>query len=196
MTTKIPTAMMAVDIATQAELDAEATTRGNADTANAAAAAAAALKQSGDTVQMVSSESGTVATGTTVIPLDNTIPQSTEGDQYLTVSITPASASNTLVIDAVLMLANSAAGGRLMVALFQDATASALAVTSQTFASAGQSQTIRLRHIMAAGTTSATTFKIRAGANNAGTTTLNGEAGAQLFGGAAASSLTVTEIKA
>lgn len=187
--------MMSADIATQDELDAEATTRGNADTANAAAAAAAALKQTGDVVQVVTSETGAVATGTTTIPLDDTIPQNTEGDQYLSLAITPTNVNNKLIIDVVAVAANSAAGGRLIMGLFQDTTANALAAVQQTFASASQAQNLKMRHIMTAGTISATTFKVRIGANNAGTTTLNGEASTRQFGGVMASSITITEIK-
>ena len=40
------------------------------------------------------------------------------------------------------------------------------------------------------------TFKVRAGANAAGTTTFNGTGGARRMGGVAASSITITEIKA
>jgi hypothetical protein len=52
-----------------------------------------------------------------------------------------------------------------------------------------------MTHYMTAGTTSATTFKVRGGVN-AGTLTFNGEVGARLFGGVCASSITVTEIAA
>lgn len=133
-----------------------------------------------------------VATGTTTIPLDDTIPQNTEGDQYLSQAITPTNASSTLQIDAVLFLSNSGNQDQT-VALFQDATANALAATNM-FLTAGKSLTVFLRFYEVAGTTSATTFKVRSGGENAGTTTLNGQASARLFGGAAASSLTVTEI--
>jgi hypothetical protein len=47
---------------------------------------------------------------------------------------------------------------------------------------------------MTSGTTSATTFKVRAGANAAGTTTFNGTAGARLFGGVMASSMVIREV--
>ena len=47
---------------------------------------------------------------------------------------------------------------------------------------------------VATGTTSATTFKIRAGGNGAGTWTFNGQSGARRYGGVEASSITITEI--
>lgn len=144
--------------------------------------------------QVVQNATGAVATGTTVIPLDDTIPQSSEGDQYLSQAITPVSASSTLIIDVVVVLATSAVSGFMTAALFQDAGANALAVASQYTPSNNAVVSVCFRYKMPAGTTSATTFKVRAGGNNAGTTTLNGQSGGRLWGGVAASSLTITEI--
>ncbi len=51
-----------------------------------------------------------------------------------------------------------------------------------------------LIHSMISGTTSATTFKVRAGGNSGlGTTTFNGSASARKLGGSLASSITITE---
>ena len=145
--------------------------------------------------QVVNTETGAASTGTTVIPADDTIPQNTEGDQYMSLSITPLNASSTLVIEAVVNASNSNAGTNLITAaLFQDATAGALAVAAARAPSGANLACVTLRHKMTAGTTSATTFKIRAGGDKAGTTTFNGELGNRLFGGTIASSITITEI--
>ena len=53
---------------------------------------------------------------------------------------------------------------------------------------------VHIRHEMAAGTTSSTTFKVRIGGSTAGTLTFNGSGGSGLFAGTIASSLSVTEI--
>lgn len=53
-----------------------------------------------------------------------------------------------------------------------------------------------LKHRMVAGTTSATTFKFRAGTNVGGTTTFNGRAGGRIFGAITKSSIVITEYKA
>lgn len=137
------------------------------------------------------------ATGTTQMPCDDTIPQSGEGDEYLTKAITPKSATNILVIETNLLLGFNASVSveNQTVALFQDATANALAATSTWFPVSGGTLTMSLRHIMLAGTTSSTTFKIRSGNHNAGTTRLNGTAGARRFGGVASSTLKITEYK-
>lgn len=152
------------------------------------------VKLTGDTVQVVNSQVTALATGTTIIPRDDTIPQITEGDQYLSLAITPTSASNTLIIDVVIALSNSA-NTEIIAALFQDSTANALKAACSYNGALDATRTISFRHIMTAGTTSATTFRVRAGGANAGTTTLNGIAGARLFGGVAASSITITEIR-
>jgi hypothetical protein len=145
----------------------------------------------GKVIQMVNTQTGTSATGTGNIPADNTIPQITEGDQYMSLAITPTSASSILLID---VFAMSAAGNDTIhsAALFQDSTANALASTAGLIAGTDKMYTFAFRHKMTAGTTSATTFKVRIG-GNAGTTTFNGRAGGQYFGGTMASSITITE---
>jgi len=150
----------------------------------------------GNFVQEKSSNRTSVFSTSSVIPPDDTIPQNTEGAEVLTVSITPTSATNILVIEFNTFLNASALGGT-GAALFQDSTANALAATCLgTIASSGYLLNGSLRHVMTAGTTSATTFKIRAGMLNAGPTLyLSGYAGSRLFGGVASTVLTVKEYK-
>lgn len=150
----------------------------------------------GRAVQTVNSQTGAVATGTTLIPYDDTIPQNTEGDQYLSLAITPTNAASKLKIDVVLSVSTSAAARNIIAALFQDTTANALAAMTWTEASATFQHLIAFTHYMTAGTTSATTFKVRAGLDNAGTLTVNGSNSARKLGGVLASSITITEIAA
>jgi hypothetical protein len=147
----------------------------------------------GDVVQPVSTQDGAVATGSTTMPQDDTIPQNTEGNQYMTRAITPTSAANLLRIEHEGVYTN-ASDNTFSIALFQDAVANALAAITMRLAQAGQPQPAPLKYTLLAGTTSSTTFKIRAGANGAGTTTFNGTAGARLMGGVMASYLSVDEI--
>lgn len=153
-----------------------------------------AVSGAGAIVQVVNTQTGAVATGTTVLPIDDTIPQNTEGDEYLTRAITPTSATNKLRIDVVMSLGCGTASRAISVALFQDTTANALAAVQQWQVTAGGNLVICLTHFMTAGTTSPTTFKVRAGPNAAGTVTLNGSAGTRQFGGVSASSITISEI--
>lgn len=150
--------------------------------------------RAGEVVQVVNSTSGAVATGTTVLPLDDTIPQNTEGDEYMTLAVTPKAATNKLKIEVTVVLASSA-GGTLAAALFQDSTAGALAVVGTRVDTTGSLYTLSFTHYMAAGTTSATTFKVRCGNSAAGTVTFNGVAAGREYGGVMSSSITITEIK-
>jgi len=150
----------------------------------------------GKTVQMVNTQTGAVSTGTTIIPLDDTIPQNTEGDEYMTLTITPKNTANILLIDVVCNIATPS-NDQAVAALFQDTTANALAVAANGADIAQRMSNIKLTHKMTAGTTSATTFKVRANGNDAGTYTFNGQvtAGVRGFGGVVASSITIREYK-
>ena len=145
-------------------------------------------------VQIVNAQFNAAATGSTQIPNDDSIPQITEGDQYMTLAITPASASNILNLTITAYAANTSAQTQITVALFQDATANALAVGSwRTGTQSNAPATIAFTYRMVAGTTSATTFRIRIGAGDAGTITFNGAGGARNFGDIPKSSITITE---
>lgn len=149
---------------------------------------------SGSVIQTVTTLTGAVATGTTAIPYDDTIPQITEGTEFMTRAITPNNSSNILLIE-VTFFGTTSDTNQLAVALFQDATAGALAAVAQRCAS-GDGGTIKLVYVMAAGTTSSTTFRVRAGTSGGGTITINGTGGGRLYGGVAASSIVIKEIKA
>jgi hypothetical protein len=150
----------------------------------------------GFAVQMAQVTSGSVSTGSTVMPADNTIPQITEGDQYMSVSITPKSTTDILVIRAVVLLSASVGTDAIVAALFQDTTANALAATEQFQTQSGGVVTLVVEHVMTAGTISSTTFRLRAGSNSAATLTFNGVGGTERYGTAVKSTLTVTEYKA
>jgi len=162
-----------------------------------ALAAGATATGFGKVVQVVNVQTGAVVTGSTVIPLDNTVPQITEGNEFMTLAITPTSATNKLLISVNCCMANShAAGNTSTVALFQDSTANAIAASTFSATGSHQRKTFSFEHYMTSGTASATTFKVRGGSNNAGTATLNGGAGVQDMGGVLSSSITITEISA
>ncbi len=140
--------------------------------------------------QIVATQTGAAATGTTLVPWDDTIPQIGEGDEYMTRAITPKSATSQLLIEVTFNFSNSGADV-ITVALFQDATNNAL----KAVASAVLDETnVKFSHLMTSGTTSATTFKVRAGPNSGGTLTFNGNTGARKLGGVMASSIVITEI--
>ena len=146
----------------------------------------------GETVQVRRNQTGASATGTGTIPMDDTIPQNTEGNEYMAQAITPRMAINLLHIHHNAFYGNSAVNN-LIAAIFKDTTADALATRVVTVASANYFVTLSVDHFISAGTTSSTTFKIRVGGSVAGTTRINGQT-ARLFGGTAAAIMQVTEI--
>jgi hypothetical protein len=148
----------------------------------------------GAVVQVVNTMDVTKKTGTTQLPIDDTIPQITEGDEYMTCSITPKSTTNKLLIQ-VVAYASPSAADNMGIALFQDATANALNSFVFYVATATAIFPFTINHYMAAGTTSATTFRVRIGRGTTGaTTTFNGSNGSRLMGGSMGSSITITEI--
>ena len=142
----------------------------------------------------------TEQTGTTSMPADNTIPQNDEGDQFHSIALTPSSASNILLIDATIQLA-ATTSDRVCTALFQDTTADALVANthSNEGGTPDEQHQCRIVYKMVAGTTSSTTFKLRAGQGaGAGTVTCNGSTDTTLdgsYGGKAATTITVWEYK-
>ncbi len=151
---------------------------------------------SGSNLQIVNTQTAAAATGTTTIPYDDTIPQSTEGNQYMSLSITPSSVASKLKID-VVIYASGDVVSRTIAALFQDSTTNALCANSVSQTTeAGTASPICFTYYMTAATISSTTFKVRAGLSVAGTTTLNGISNNRRLGGTNYSSITITEIKA
>jgi len=143
--------------------------------------------------QIQTFSTGAVATGTTLIPIDDTIPQITEGDQYMSLAFTPTNAASTLEIDVVLFCASSVANNYLAACLFQDAIANALAVGSVFSSGISWHKEISFKFIVSAASVTARTYRVRAGGSVAGTFTLNGSSGARFYGGVMASSITVKE---
>jgi hypothetical protein len=138
----------------------------------------------------------TVTATTTVIPYDDTIPQITEGVEVMTVSITPKSTTNRLRISFLGNFGSTSSTEHTTVALFQDSTANALTAVEADFDGNVHLGQAAIEYEMAAGTTSATTFRIRFGPG-AGTSIINGISGsARKYGGVMAARLSVTEITA
>ena len=150
-------------------------------------------KTAGSILQVVNYQFGTIVTTTTQIPLDNTIPQNTEGGEFASLAITPTSATSKLFIQLNYFYAASAAA-HVSTAIFQDSTANAIAAQTTYLSVGGENQQAAINYFMTSGTTSSTTFKARIGANNSNTITVNGNTSAALFGGVGLSSMTIMEI--
>lgn len=147
----------------------------------------------GTVVQTVRTDTGALATGTTVMPYDDTPPLSGEGDQYMSLAITATSSAHLLEIESDLHTSSSAATTASH-ALFQDAAATSVKATSNS----GQTVTLIeqgfMQHLMLANTGASTTFKVRVGYNAGATTTFNGVSSGRYFGGVMNSYMKILEI--
>ena len=168
----------------------------NGTTGITAPAATFAGGVSGSVVQAVEATPYTTwSTGTAAIPADDTIPQNTEGGQYQSVSITPKNSANRLVIEAIAECVSADSSRTITGAIFQDSNANAIATGQNVNAGAGSVCQLIVRHEMAAGTTSATTFYFRIGPA-LGTVSINGTTSARTLGGTQAVRMRVTEFAA
>lgn len=145
-----------------------------------------------NTSNQVYFETGALATGTTILPHDDTIPQNNEGDEYMVCTFKPTSSLSKLKIH-VSANGDATGAGTNSMALFQNNTANAIAGCWSPRASTDRFH-LELSHYMTAGTTNPIVFRVRIGNSGAGTTTFNGVASARIFGGVSASSISVEEI--
>ena len=147
----------------------------------------------GTAIQTAYSQIVTSTTTTTTIPLDDTIPQSTEGAEFLTVTITPKKIGNVLRVQAIIFfgLSGNSIGAA---ALFKNSDASAVAAVAQVNNTAVSVMTLNYYETITSLT--AITFKVRCGPTGAVTFRINGGTAARVFGGVTNSSITVQEIQA
>jgi hypothetical protein len=143
--------------------------------------------------QIVFFRTSDYSSGSTIIPIDNTIPQNTEGDQYMSIDFIPLSSKSILEIDVNATLSFSSSG-TITMALFQDSVANAICSKPAGFVGGpGEMIGAFMRHILKSTSTSLTTFKFRAGNVNAGTTYFNGN-GSAIYNNTLFSSITIKEI--
>lgn len=155
------------------------------------------VRRPGDVVQTIVMSTNAVATGTATIPNDDTIPQSGEGTQFLSGSITPTSKANELIHENAIGYAANITAAWVIAALFQDSDANAIA-SNHTYVhpTANAAIPVPILHRMLAGTTAAITFKLRAGLSAAGTLTFCGVNGARFLGGSKTVGHVIREIMA
>ena len=138
------------------------------------------------------------------IPWDDTVPQITEGTELLAVSITPKKATNLLVVDGTVNWTEPAnTGDYFVAALFRDAGVNAIASAvdgasngnARCTADAVHSEvcTLPFRFTLVAGSTAATTLRLRVGLNG-GNVYINQGVNSRKLGGALYSTLSITEI--
>jgi hypothetical protein len=141
--------------------------------------------------------------GAGTIAFDNTIPQQSEGSEFLTATITPASASSFLLVEVVAWLSESANHSNQIVgAVFRDGGADAIvagwaSIGFQNVVYGGANNysdsPLVLRVRVPSGSTSPTTFKLRGGCDS-GPAVLNGLGNVTMLGGSVRTTITVTEL--
>lgn len=149
---------------------------------------------SGIILQRVESAVSAGSSTTLRIPIDNTIPQQTEGFEFTTVTITPKRDNTNLLIE-YSVFTTPTVFQNITHALFRDSGADAIYTNKVSIVGARIVPLIG-SFIVTSGSTAATTFKLRIGglAGDGGTTHFNqSDSGTPLYGGTIRSYLRVTE---
>ena len=140
-------------------------------------------------------ESTAVFTSSTVIPLDDTIPQNTEGAEFLTLSITPKSATSRVRVRFKCDASVSVAATSVLAAIFTDSNAAALAATRHSDdGEGGFGRVLCLEFEHVPGAAVEITYKVRVGPSAAATVTINGSGGSRIFGGVSKATLILEEL--
>jgi len=148
----------------------------------------------GTVVQRVYASTASVITVDSTFPLDNTIPQSNEGVEVLTASITPKVSSHRVRVR-FSGFGTRQNNGVLAAALFRDNGADAIQVNAVNVLGSSAEAFVTLDFEHSPATTSSTTYKIRL--SSSANFYLNGNnSGTRLYGGAASAVLILEEIAA
>lgn len=129
---------------------------------------------------------------TTVIPVDDTIPQVTEGTEILSISFTPKSATNRLRLR---FQGQFSASGLIVctAAVFSSASANALVAVGATAPSADYFSPLVLEKEYVPGVATSLTFSVRVGPAS-GSMRMNGNTATRIYGGVSGATLVIEEI--
>jgi hypothetical protein len=134
-----------------------------------------------------------VASNQALFPFDDTIPQSNEGGELITATITPISTTAKLRIEYKLPV-YSAAVNAFIAAVFLNSGTDALHATVAHLSSAytGVLHGV-FEHVP--GSIAPQTYKLRGGTTNAGAWSVNGQSASRLFGGVSRLELLIDQIR-
>lgn len=141
-------------------------------------------------LQRVEYKTSDVATGTAAIPSDDTIPQITEGTQFLAKSFTPKSSTSILEIEVCVSCAQTSST-TLTVALF-DGGSDAIAVMPVAM-TANYMAVVTFKCVVPSSSTATRTYTVRVGDDASAQVTINGFGGVRKFGGKLYSSIRIKE---
>jgi hypothetical protein len=163
----------------------------DATSISASVAAFTSLNVAGVTVQTVIATYTTVTSTTDAIPLDDSIPQQTEGLEIISQAFTPKFASSTILIDVTISF-GAGTGVSCCGAIFKDATANAVRAGG-TGGLSSDLGSFGLKYSEAAGSATARTYKLRVGPES-GTMFLNQTSASDTLGSRQACTMVITEI--
>lgn len=152
----------------------------------------------GVTTQQIRASTSSLFDLSTAIPFDDSIPQNDEGNEILTVTITPTATDSILVIQCFISGDIDSAGKDVTGAIFRDDTAGALAASQLGTAGSeqGASALGSFQTWVTSGATDATTFKLRVGTWTTFGASVNGVTTSRRYGGVSSTTMTVTEFTA
>lgn len=143
-------------------------------------------------VQRVYTEYVLYGSTATTIPVDDTVPQISEGVQILAVSIT-AKSTATKIRATVHVNCTASPSANVTAALFRDAVTDALAAWTEGVQTAGNTQAIDFAFEETSTSTGAVVYSVNVGPNQ-NAMFINGSASTRLLGGVARCTLIVEEI--
>ena len=152
---------------------------------------------SGGIIQTVHKDYRSFFSTTALIPLDDSIPQNTEGSEVFTQAITPTASSSKILITCVLNISNSNSSNLHTAAIFRDSIANAIAAGwALCVGTNAPSSPMVINFLDSPATTSAVTYKVRVGytGNSSSVVQVNGGSGTRYLGGALASGMTLMEV--
>ena len=151
----------------------------------------------GGIIQIVHKDYRDFFSTSALIPLDDTIPQNTEGEEVFTQAITPKFNTSKILIKVVLNLSNSNVNNLHTAAIFRDSIANSIAAGwAKCIGTNAPSSPMVINFLDSPATTSAVTYKVRIGysAGSSSVVQVNGGSGTRYLGGSLASGMTLMEI--
>lgn len=152
------------------------------------------LETNGKQADSTYAEYTTNAALTTQIPLDDTIPQNTEGDQILSATITPKTATNKVRIRVTGAGALSSNGSYVVAVYGSGVNALAAWAVNTPTTNSPVPYAFEFEHSPASATLQ--TYTVRVGATSALTLRMNGTSAARLLGGVSRCTITLEEVVA
>lgn len=158
------------------------------------AALVKSLLPAGSVLNSVYAESTTYTSSSAAIPVDDTIPQNTEGVEILTGTITPSSTSSRIRV-LVTIPATSPSNECITVALFRDSVANALCAVAGSEGVSPGPEAISLAYEYVPASVSSISLKVRVGTSGGSPFGVNGSSAGRMYGGVSRATMIIEEIK-